>query len=104
MSNLKVHVTYRNADMRPVSDFMYSLEEYTGMLRNDLVRMITDIEDLVYCAADNKPRDEWDDETWSRFSRLRHKLLDKAGDVARLPECIVQGGEKNGADQKDPKG
>lgn len=50
--------------------------------------MITDVESLVYQLT-GKPREQWDDETWSTFTRIRHKLLDKAGEIGRLPENIL---------------
>ena len=44
---------------------------------------------------DNKPCHEWTDESWARYSRIKHKLLDKAGDIGRLPDtiCIVESKE-----------
>lgn len=56
------------------------------MIRADLLRVITDVEDLVYLLNDNKPKNEWNDESWAAFCRIKHKLLDKAGDVGRLPD------------------
>lgn len=60
------------------------------MVRADLLRLITDVEDLVYRANGNKPKDEWSDESWADFCRIKHKLLDKAGDVGRLPDNIFE--------------
>lgn len=59
------------------------------MLKADLLRLITDIEDLCYSVNGNRPKDEWSDETWSTFCKLKHKLLDKAGEISRLPANIV---------------
>jgi len=56
------------------------------MVRADLLRLITDVEDLVYQANGNKPKNEWTDESWAAFCRIKHKLLDKAGDIGRLPD------------------
>lgn len=65
------------------------------MIRADLLRQITDVEDMVYQANGNKPKEEWSDESWSTFCRIKHKLLDKAGDIGRLPENIFEYDEKD---------
>ena len=31
---------------------------------------------------------DWSDESWSRFNAIRHKMLDKAGDIGRLAETL----------------
>jgi len=46
------------------------------------------VEDMVYRANDNKPKTEWSGELWEDFCRIKHKLLDKAGDIGRLPENV----------------
>lgn len=92
-SGLNVKVTYRNSKLEPVSTQLYSLEDYTEMMRNDLLKIISDVEDSFYVACGNKHRDEWPDELWSSFARIKHKVLDKAGDIGRLPENLVKAGE-----------
>lgn len=87
--SLSVKVTYRNKNMDPTYSKVYKLDEYTDMLRTDLLRLITDVENLCYAANDNKPKEEWSDETFSGFCLIKHKLLDKAGDVGRIPENII---------------
>lgn len=75
------------------------------MLRADLLRLITDVEDMVYMMNGNKPKDEWADETWASFCRIKHKLLDKAGDIGRLPDNIQKGplvGEAKEAQERCP--
>lgn len=87
---LGVKVVYRNEKLDPVYEMTYSLKEYTDMLRADLLRQITDIEDMQYAVNDNKPKTEWTDDSWVNFCRIKHKLLDKAGDIGRLPENIFE--------------
>lgn len=86
---MNVKVEYRNAKMELISEQIYDLTDYTAMLKADLLRLITDIEDLCYSVNGNRPKDEWSDETWSSFCKLKHKLLDKAGEISRLPANIV---------------
>jgi len=87
---LGVKVVYRNKEMEPVYTKTYSLKEYTDMLRTDLLRLVTDVEDLCYAANGNKDKEEWTDETFAAFNKIKHKLLDKAGDIGRLPENITE--------------
>ena len=64
-------------------------ENGLDMLRQDLLRLITDVENLCYIANENKSKADWSDQTFEEFSRIKHKLLDKAGDIGRLPENIT---------------
>lgn len=89
IQDIGVRVTYRNKDMQPTYTKTYSLDEYTEMLRVDLLRVVTDVETLCYIANNNLPKEEWTDETFEEFNRIKHKLLDKAGDIGRLPQNIV---------------
>lgn len=96
MNEPKVHVVYRNSKLMPVADEMYDLAEYTEMIKNDLIRLISDTEDLVYAATNGIPKSDWEDSVWSKFSCIKHKLLDKAGEISRLPNNLVYGGDENG--------
>jgi hypothetical protein len=89
IQDIGVRVTYRNKDMQPTYTKTYSLDEYTEMLRVDLLRVVTDVETLCYIANNNLPKEEWTDETFEEFNRIKHKLLDKAGDIGRLPQNII---------------
>ena len=89
-NEIGVRVTYRDRERRPTYTKLYSIAEYTEMLRADLLRTITDIEDLCYAANDNKPKEDWSDETFSEFNKIKHKILDKAGDIGRLPENLCE--------------
>ena len=93
---LSVHITHRNNKLQPVADELFSLDEYSTILANDVLRMITDVEDIIYCATGGTPREDWPDEVWGKFSRLKHKMLDEAGAMKRLPENLVYGGDDNG--------
>ena len=88
--NLGVKVTYRNRDLEQVYTKTYSLNEYTEMLHADLLRLVTDIEDLCYTVNNGKPKEDWSDETFTAFNKIKHKLLDNAGDIGRIPENLVE--------------
>lgn len=90
INNLGVKVTYRNHALEDVYTKTYSFSEYTDMLHADLLRLVTDIEDLCYTVNDGKPKEEWTDESFAVFNKVKHKLLDKAGDIGRMPENLVE--------------
>lgn len=85
-----VRVVYRNRNMTPTSAKTYTLQEYTGMLREDLLRLVTNVEDLCYEVNNNRPKEEWSEETFTAFNKIKHKLLDKAGEIGRMPENLVE--------------
>ena len=89
-SRLGVKVVYRNEKLEPVYEKKYTLSEYTEMLRNDLLRIIRDVEQICYEANDNADKEDWSDATWNLFCGIKHKLLDKAGDIGRLPENLME--------------
>lgn len=88
-NNLGVRVVYRNKNLVPTYTKTYSLEDYVSMFSDDLRKLISDVEDLCYEANDGKERDEWSDKTFYAFNKIKHKLLDKAGDISRLPGNLI---------------
>lgn len=96
--SLNVHITHRNSKLQPVADEIYPLDEYMALLGNDILRMISDVEDIIYTTTGGVQRDEWTDEVWTKYSRLKHKMLDTAGAVKRLPDNLVKGGGEDGTD------
>ena len=95
-----VKVIYRNEKLVPVCEKTYPLRDYTDMLKNDLLRLITDLEDVFYMVNDNKPKEEWSDSTWAAFSKLKHKILDKAGAISRLPDGLISYGKIEDGEQE----
>lgn len=74
--------------MKAVSKCEYDLRDYTDMLSLDLKRIITDVEDLVYIATGGKSKEDWHENELLAFEKIKHKILDKAGEIGRLPENI----------------
>lgn len=85
IKEILVKVTYRDKDLHPTYTRTYSLPEYAEAIRSDLQSLVGDAETLGYIANNNKPKEEWSDESFSVFTRIKHKLLDKAGEIGRLP-------------------
>ena len=95
VNDITVRITYRDKDLHPTYTKTYSLGEYADIIRADLQGLVGDVETLGYIANDNKPKEEWSDESFAVFSRVKHKLLDKAGEIGRLPSNInVRDGEQ----------
>lgn len=65
-----------------------SLTDYTSLLKNGVIRLILDAEDLAYRATDCKSKEEWPEDVMASFLRIRHKLLDTAGEIGRIPENL----------------
>lgn len=84
-----VRVTYRDKDLQPTYTKTYTLNEYAENMRSDLQGLVGDVETLGYIANKNKPKEEWSDDSFAIFSRIKHKLLDKAGEIGRIPSNIV---------------
>lgn len=94
--NLKAEVVYKNKHLEPTSRCVYPFEDYADMLSMDLKRIITDVEDLMQILNDNRPKEEWGDAELAAFSKIRSKILDKAGEVGRLPSCIFDADADDG--------
>lgn len=93
--DLKVNVVYRDKNLEPTYEMLYYLNDYTDMIRMNLIRVITDVEDLVYILTNNKTKEDWSDQVWVKFQHIKHKILDNAGSIGRLPNDII-GGDDNG--------
>lgn len=89
----KVKVKYRNELGDMISSREYLLSDYVGMIRTDLFRVITDVENLYYRLNDGKPKREWAASDMEDFNLLKHRLLDKAGEIERLPEILMADSE-----------
>lgn len=90
VKEIGVKVAYRNRKMEETFSETYPLEQYTELFRDDLHKIISDVESLCYDANDGKSKEEWTDATYYGFNKIKHKLLDKAGEIGRLPENLVE--------------
>lgn len=91
--NLRVEVDYKNKNLKTVNSCKYDLKDYTEMISLDWKRIITDIEDLCYMMNDGKSKDEWNGSELSAFNKIKHKILDKAGEIERLSDNIYDADE-----------
>ena len=94
MSDFKVTIEYKNRDLETVVEKEYSFIDYTEMLNLEIKRILMDVEDAFYYFSGNKQKNEWDSNLTERFNKIRHKLLDQANAIKRLPENLSCNGVK----------
>ena len=83
-----VLIDYLNRNMDHIDQKQYSFNEYAGMLELESKRLILDVEDAFFKLEDGKQKDEWSAEAKQSFGRIRHKLLDVANAIGRLPKTL----------------
>lgn len=71
-----VNIIYRNREMEEICEKSYDLEEYCKTQKAAVTRLITDIEYALSAAKNGENPD---------FKPIRHRLLDIANNIERLP-------------------
>lgn len=97
MSDFIVKIEYKNQNLETVVEKEYDLISYTEMLNLELMRLIMEVEDAFYVFSGNRQKKDWDPEMMDRFKRIRHKMLDEANAIKRLPSNLTYKGVR--ADQ-----
>lgn len=87
MSDWKVKIEFKNKDLETVVEKEYNFIDYTDMLNLELKRILMDVEDAFYYLS-GKQKDQWPEELTERFNKIRHKLLDQANAIKRLPNTL----------------
>ena len=88
MSDFIVKIEYKNKNLETVVEKEYDFVSYTEMLHLELMRIIMEIEDAFYAFSGNKQKDFWDEDMKERFKKIRHKMLDQANAIKRLPQTL----------------
>ena len=96
MSDWTVKIEYKNKNLETVVEKEYDFISYTEMLDLELKRLIMEIEDAFYVFS-GKQKEEWTEDMKERFQKIRHKMLDQANAIRRLPQNLSYKGTK--ADQ-----
>lgn len=94
MSDFKVKIEYKNKNLETVVEKEYEFVDYVEMLNLELKRVLMDVEDAFYWFSGDKQKQDWSPELSERFNRIRHKLLDQANAIKRLPENLSCHGMK----------
>lgn len=87
-NDFTVTIDYKNRDLEKIGERTYNFDQYAEMIKLELMRVIMDVEDSFYRILDSKPKEEWPKEVMSDFQKIRHKLLDQANAVERLPNTL----------------
>lgn len=85
---LSIRVEYKNKMLETTGIREFSLEEYTSYIKAGILRILMDVEDLIYEYEGEKRPDEWSPISFRAFQKIRHKLLDRAGEIQRIPDAI----------------
>lgn len=94
MSDFKVKIEYKNKNLETVVEKEYNFIDYTEMLNLELKHILMDVEDAFYYLSGNKQKNDWGSELTERFNKIRHKILDQANAIKRLPENLSYHGVK----------
>lgn len=91
-SDFKVTIEYKNKDMETVVEKEYDFITYTQLLYASIMKIVVEIEDSFYYFAGGKQKDDWPEELADRYKKIRHKLLDQANSIKRLPQNLTYRG------------
>lgn len=88
MSDFVVRIQYKNKDLETVVEKEYEFIDYTEMLNLNLKRILSEIEESFYFFNDGKQKEDWTPEAKTKFDHIRHKMLDEANAIRRLPDTL----------------
>lgn len=94
MSEWKVTIEYKNQDLETVVEKEYDFMAYTTMLYVELMGVIKEIEDAFYDMNQGKQKQDWSPQSMERFKKIRHKMLDQANAIRRLPQNLTHNGAR----------
>lgn len=88
LNDYTVNIVFKNRSLEDVSRRSYALVDYCQEQKLNLMHIITDVENAFYSMQGDKTKDEWTPEAKETFQRIRHKLLDAANEIVRLPNNL----------------
>lgn len=88
-----VKISYRNKEKEVVNERTYGLVNYCQQMKIGIMKTIADIENAFYEMQGNKSKEDWNDDTMTKFQHIRHKLLDSANNIERLPNNLYVDGK-----------
>jgi hypothetical protein len=97
LNDYTVNIVYKNRSLENVSQKSYPLSDYCQEQKLNLMHVITDVENAFYSLQGDKSKDDWTPEAIETFQRIRHKLLDTANSIVRLPQNLYCKGVSIGA-------
>lgn len=97
LNDYTVNIVYKNRSLENVSQRSYPLVDYCQEQKLNLMHIITDVENAFYSMQGNQSKNEWSPEAMELFQHIRHKLLDSANSIERLPKNLCCKGMNIGA-------
>ena len=97
MSEWIVKIEYKNQNLETIIEKEYDLISYTSMLYMELMGVVKEVEDVFYEINQGKQKQDWTPESTEKFQKIRHKMLDEANAIRRLPQNLTHNGAR--ADQ-----
>lgn len=94
ISDYSVSVTYKNSQLDQVRTRTYRFDEYCNDLRNNVLAAIGEVELAMGVAQGDPDKSKWSESSMEHFKKVRHKLLDVANNVSRLPTNTCYRGER----------
>lgn len=102
LNDYTVNIIFKNRSLESVSQRSYPLKDYCQEQKLNLMHIITDVENAFYTLQKNQSKEDWTPEAMDAFQHIRHKLLDAANSIERLPQNLhckgVNVNAMNGAD------
>lgn len=95
---MRVRIAYRDSNLDIVDTRDYDIDDYTALLATSIRGAIGDVESALYDVT-QREKSEWDENTIRCFNRIKHKLLDSAGEVERLSRNMYDEGRLMEADE-----
>lgn len=88
LNDYTVNIVFKNRSLESVNQRSYSLADYCQEQKLNLMHIITDVENAFYDMQGNKSKDDWSPEAMNMFQHIRHRLLDSANSIERLPRNL----------------
>ncbi len=88
LNDYTVAIIMKNKDMESISERTYSLASYCKEQKNNLSRLINDVEEAFTAMNNGKDKSEWSEDTVNRFMFIRRNILNSANNIGRLPSNI----------------
>lgn len=86
LKDFTVNVVYKNKDLETVGENTYLLTDYCDEVRHNVTRIITEVENAFFEMQDFIRKEDWPESTRNSFMHIRHKLLDAANKIDRIPQ------------------
>ena len=83
-----VLIEYKNRELERVGERSFYFSEYLDIVDLELKRILMDVEDAFYRFEGQQPKELWSKESVEEFQKIRHKILDQANAIKRLPETL----------------